>query len=300
MSNQDKTKYNSYIESLKTDMIVPIEYITANSLLDLNIDANKLIFAVVESQSLYLEPLIGAALLRKLQGNMLPFAYQLLLDRFLNRALVSWGVAEALQGVYYSVKNGGIYHHAPTDAEIATPTEVNTLRQTYLNKADQFAGRLVDFLCKNSSHYPEYNQAVADGLIAQKQALYTGGLLIEQLHCNTMERVGPADPNIFTAETWWGNNAIQMPGFDPNTLSDSSNTLPSDIFAQPNDDYFWIVSDTDFAIGQFGTLIPLDSFLDTNVLESTYVKGTMNGLFWIRIKMIDTYEVPVQFTIASL
>lgn len=175
----DKTLYNQHVAALKLELIVPIEYLMAASAFDLNIDENKLIFACVNAQKLYLEPMIGSALMRRLQEKPVVAPYDALLTRFLNDAILSWGAAESVRSIAYSLKNGGIYKHLPTDAEPVTASELNTIKQDFLNKADTFACRAVDYLNANSGQYPEYSQWVEDGIKANKTAQYTGGLLIE-------------------------------------------------------------------------------------------------------------------------
>ncbi|MCK4521448.1 MAG: hypothetical protein KAU20_02655, partial [Nanoarchaeota archaeon] len=189
-------------------------------------------------------------------------------------------------------------HHSPTDAEIATPAEVTKLRQSYLNKADTYANRCVEFLCKNTTQYPEYSQSVADGLVAQKQALYTGGLLVEQASCNTVERVGSADANLFIAETFWGNSNEPDPiVLDYANLSEQNNILPYDVWATPNDTYFWMVSSIPFKIAQLQTDIPLDLFSNETEEEAVYVYGEYGGNYYLRIKVLGYYTQPVQFQI---
>jgi hypothetical protein len=290
----DKTKYNEYVAALKAELIIPIEQVMATSALDLNIDEVKLIFACVNAQKLYLEPQIGSALMRKLQEPNPTFEYKLLLDKFVNDAIINWGCAEAIRSVAYQVANGGVYKHIPSDGEPVTAAEVNTIRQQYLYKADTFAKRLSEFLCKNTSYYPEYSEGAADGITANKENKFTGGLFIEGPSCSN-SHVGASNPEIFVSETWWGNNNETMMGFDPNTLANTDNNLPSPIFAQPVMNYFWIVSSSDFVIGQLGIFIPLDSFLNTIPDEAVYVKGTYEDLTWIRIKIADVYEQQVQF-----
>lgn len=296
MGNQDKTKYNSFVAELATQLIVPVEMLSASSALDLNVDANKVIFAAVNSQKLYIEPTIGSALLRKLQEDTLPFAYQLLLDRFLNDAIINYAMSEAVRSLAYSVMNGGVYSHLPTDAEPVSTSVLSTIRQDYLSKGDLFLNRCVEFLCKNKSFYPEYSESLGDGVTASKRAKYTGGLLIETGSCGD-SHVGGPDASIFVATTSWGNSNEVSPTFDPAVLSGQANELPPDVFAQPVDNYFWIVSEVDFKIQQMGIDIPLDDFNNVTPEEGEYVKTNVDDLFWIRIKIAQVYEEQVQFQV---
>jgi len=293
---QDRTQYNAYIAKLKEQLIIPIEQITATSMLDLNISEDKLIYAVVNSQKIYLEPLIGSALTRKLQGNDLTFEYELLLERFLNDALINWGVSECIQGLAYQIAQGGIFRHESTDSELPEPSEIATIRQSYLYKGDTFARRLIDFLNKNMSYYPEYSENTGDGLNADKRAKFTGGLLVESdYECGNDAGVGNSDPQVFLAQTNWGNSDEVNMGFDPSTLSGSSNEVPSMVLAQPINDYFWVVSEVKLYPAQMGIRIPTVAFNDINVETEIFVSGEDSGLFWLRIKIKETYESAVTF-----
>lgn len=292
----DRTQYNTYVDKLKEQLIIPIEQIQATSMLDLNINEDKLIYAVVNAQKIFLEPLIGSALTRKLQSSDLTFEYELLLERFLNDALINWGVSESIQGLAYSVAQGGIYRHEASDSELPEPSEISTIRQSYLYKGDEFGRRLVDFLNKNKSYYPEYEENTADGLNSTKRQLFTGGLQIET-HIECGGGVGDAEVELFTANINWGNNNETDMGFDPTTLSDGSSTVPGSVLAMPINNYFWVVSEVELFLGQVGTLIPMSSFDDVDANTQIFVKGEQDGLFWIRVKIAEVYENAVNFSI---
>lgn len=297
---QDKTIYNTQLNRLKSQLIIPIEVLTASSSFDFNINEDKLIYACVNAQKIYLEPLIGSALVRKLQESNLTFEYHLLIERFLVDAIINWGLAESIQGLAYSISQGGIYKHESTDSEIASAKEVGVIRQSYLYKGDTFGRRLTEFLNKNTSYYPEYSENTADGLNADKTAKFTGGLQVEMSYngCNS-GGVGNADAEIFVANVNWGNNFEINMGFDPTTLSNNSSTVPNYVLASPHENYFWIVSDVELNVGQAGVIIPTVSFSDTNADTEIFVKGEQGGLFWLRIKIIEVYEQEVQFSIIT-
>lgn len=299
MGAQDRTKYNEYIEKLKSQLIIPIEQITAASALDLNIDENKLIYACVNAQKIFLEPLIGSSMMRKLQSDNITFEYQILLEKFMNDAIINWGVSECIQGIVYSMSNGGVYKHTSTDSESPSAGEISALRQSYLNKADLFASRMVSFLNKNYTYYPEYNINSPDGLNSIKKQLYTGGLQIEEMgysdYCGG--GVGNSDPDLFISDTWWGNSDESLITFDYTQLISQSNVVPSYVTAQPTNNYFWIVSTTDFDLYQVGVPIPTVPFDDPGVNDAIFVKGTFEDRTYLRIKIVEVYENPVTFQI---
>jgi hypothetical protein len=108
------------------------------------------------------------------------------------------------------------------------------------------------------------------------------------------------DPNFFTVDFWYGVNNSSTIGFDPDTLGTKLAIVPNNVFAEPVDEYFWMVSTMDFKISQVGTDIPLGVYGSVNPLTEVYVKGEADCKYWVRIKLADTYEDSVQFTINKI
>lgn len=293
----DRTKFNDYISQYEGELIIEPEYLAASSFIDLNIDSTKLIPYIIEAQQLKLEPLIGSSLTRKLQLTDLTFEYDLLKDRFLNYALLHWALAEFLVHAPFSVSQGGVYKHQSTDSELAEPHDIATLVQHENYKADVFGRRLIDFLDINESYYPEYSESVGDGLDASKTAKFTGGLLVDtQVGC-AVGGVGALQPSIFVATVFYGNTSGNTKPFDYTTLSTSASTVPNNILVQPESNYFWLVSSVELYLAQVGTDIPMVAWDDPDVNGAIFVKGLENDLWWIRVKIIETYEQAVQFDV---
>lgn len=293
----DRSKFDAYIAQYESQLIIEPEYLAASSFVDLNIDSTKLIPYIIEAQQLKLEPLIGSALTRKMMGSDLTFEYDLLKERFLNYALLHWALAEYLVHAPFQVSQGGVYKHESTDSETASSHDVATLVQHENYKADVFGRRLIDFLNKNTTYYPEYSENSADGLNADKRARFTGGLQIETEYVCEEGGVGNADPAIFSASTYWGNLTGSTKPFDPTILDNESNTVPTSILVQPVGNYFWLVSDIELFLAQVGTDIPMVDFDDPDANGAIFVKGFENDLWWIRVRIADTYESAVQFDV---
>jgi hypothetical protein len=293
----DRTKFNDYISQYEGQLIIEPEYLAASSFIDLNIDQTRLIPYIIEAKRLKLEPLIGSALTRKLMITDLTFEYDLLKDRFLNYTLLHWALAEYLLVAPFSVSQGGVYKHQATDSENASSHDVATLVQHENYKADMFARRLIEFLNINESYYPEYSESVGDGLDATKTAKFTGGLLVETSVACEAGGVGALQPSIFSASTYYGNTTGSTKPFDYTTLSTSASTVPNNILVQPTSNYFWLVSSVELFLAQVGTDIPMVAWDDPDVNGAIFVKGLENDLWWIRVKIAETYEQAVQFDV---
>jgi len=308
-----KVIYNKRIAEIESLLLISPEYLKASTIIDYNITNSKLIPYILEAQELKLEPLIGTNLYDKLINPSSDYAYQYLLKNHVSRCLVNWSLAHYLEVASFSIAEGGVFKHLSTDSDVVDDREVNTMIQRSRNKAESYASRMIDFLEKYKSDYPEYTQCISDGIRASREVKHLGGLNLSptyypsdsQRGCNTCGGVMidntcnscSYDSDLFTVNMWWGSNSEVALGFDQTTLSNQSNKLEFEIVAQPTDNYYWIVSSKDIHISQLNTDIPLDDFSNVDILESVYVKGSDNGLYWIRIKMQDTYEEQVIFNI---
>ena len=85
---QNKLKYEARRNKLLSQCLISVEVISASSIVDFNIEVDKILPYILESQELRLEPLLGTALYRKLMGGNLSFEYQLLLDNYVVKYLL--------------------------------------------------------------------------------------------------------------------------------------------------------------------------------------------------------------------
>lgn len=311
--------YNKYIQEQIDQSLLSVEYIMAYSLVDANIDPVKIIPYSLEAQQLRLEPMIGSALLSKLLVGDGGYAYQVLHEKFVMPVLLHQSLAAFLDVSGFSVAEGGVYQHTSSEAQVASSKSVSVMVSNEDSKAKAYGDRLVEFLDINKSRYPEYSQCVADGIKATKMSLFRGGLVIgPELGVNTRPHASIDIPSgvvyggvyggqvcrgnsdgsdFFIANVYWGNSEEKDITFDYSTLENEKSDIPNYVYAKPEDNYFWVVSEREVAIGQYGTAIPLDPYANDIPEEAVYVKGVYNGMYYIRIKMAQSYSETVQFTL---
>ena len=317
---KDKTKFTARVNKMLSESLISIEYLKASSLVDWNVTPEKILPYIIEAQELRLEPEIGTKLYRKLQENSLTFEYELLLDKYVMKYLLHQALAAYLKVAAYNVQQGGIYRHSPTDADPVEHFEISLLVKNEESKAYAYKRRMIDFLKKYPSYFPEYLECVGDGISAKRgRSHYTGGWNLQRTIgmkereeissdlwasdkgcCGTMESACaggacPPDFDLFTVNFWYGiSDESEMATLDLTTLAED-NTIPPSVDAQPGGEYFWMVASLDFYITQLDIPIPLGIFGDTDPLSDVYVKGTHDNKVYIRIKMKDIYETAVNF-----
>jgi len=126
-----------------------------------NVDTDKIIQYTSISQDIHIQNLLGTDLLEKIQADIvagtLSGNYLTLVNTWVKPALIHWTLVELLPMVAVNVSNGGIYRHAPENAQALTKEEVDSLVSQERDFAVYYSNRLVDYLCNNNSLFPEYS-----------------------------------------------------------------------------------------------------------------------------------------------
>jgi len=64
---------------------------------------------------------------------------------------------EYLHFAAFSISNKGVYKHQAENSVTATSEEINDLVASETKIAEHYSQRFVDYICNNSSLFPEYN-----------------------------------------------------------------------------------------------------------------------------------------------
>ena len=286
----DRVEYNEALNKIRSQILVSDSELKAFTLLDFNIDQDKIIPYILEAQRLRLEPMIGTPLYKKLQQNNLSYEYQTLINDYVSPTLVHWALASYLNVAAYQVAEGGVFKHFSTDSETVTPNEVRNLVAEEHAKGETYARRMVDFLDTYKASYPEWDENASEGVKATQEVGHLGGWVLNNRYgslCGTITH----NSDQFLVTFWWGYNNTETMGFDPETLANKENTKPNSVQLMPQNEYVWMVSTVDFTISQGGVTIPLGDINDPADPNSfTYVKGMQDGKYWIRSTIEEMYE----------
>lgn len=126
-----------------------------------NLDTDLISSVIREAQIIHITRLLGSRLYDKIiedvQSDSLTGVYKSLVDDYIQDALIYWSYYESLETIYLRPRNAGLVK--PTGGENNIDADLalyDKKRQSIKNKAEYFSERLVDFLCYNSSTFPEY------------------------------------------------------------------------------------------------------------------------------------------------
>ena len=162
-----------------TTLLVKAIDITKSTPMGGNIDVNKYLHVIKESQVFVIEPILGTKLYNKLMtdyaGNTLSGSYKELVENYIQPILAYSVAAEFILIHAFNVSNGGIFKHSPENSEAVSKSEVDFLVQNQRNKADAYIKRLQKFLC--TVQIPEYTPAQDNNydIKPDPSMEYTGG-----------------------------------------------------------------------------------------------------------------------------
>lgn len=166
--------------SILTDnLLISPSYLKENTILNLNIDENKLKSAIANAQNIDIHQILGTELLTKiltdLSNSNLTGNYQTLTETYVLPTIVQYGLWYATLDISFQAFNAGIVQRT---SEVSNPSqlkEIQYLRNEIKNLAEFYSQRLKNYLCDNSNLFPEY--FTDDDLHPQRGTSYTTGLV---------------------------------------------------------------------------------------------------------------------------
>lgn len=165
-------------------------FITANdlkrySVINGNVDNDKFMQFIEIAQDIHIQNYLGTDLYEKLQSliinntinDVVNADYKLLLDTYAKPMLIHWAMVEYLPYAAYTVANGGVYKHSSETSQTVDKNEVDFLIEKQRNTAEHYTRRFIDFMCFNSSTYPEYNSNSNGDVYPDKKSNFGGWVL---------------------------------------------------------------------------------------------------------------------------
>lgn len=156
-----------------------------SSVLNGNVDNDKFIQYVKIAQDIHIENYLGTKLFDKLkqliEDNELGLTenvnYLFLLNTYVKPMTIHWGLVEYLPFAAYQVYNQGVYKKLPESAESVEKNEVDYIVEKERTIAQHYTRRMIDYLCNNSTLFPEYYQNESGDQYPDKDADFGGWVL---------------------------------------------------------------------------------------------------------------------------
>ena len=154
------------------------------TVLDGNLDNDRFIQFIAIAQDIHLQNYLGTDLLVKLQS-LLPTdidlvgnaKYKTLLETFVKPMLVHWAAVEYFPFAAYNIANVGVVKHQSETSVTVDKNELDYLVESERNIAQSYTRRFIDYICNNSTLYPEYLSNSGSDVNPDKESDFGGWVL---------------------------------------------------------------------------------------------------------------------------
>lgn len=142
--------------------LISEETLKSNGVINNNVDSMYILPAIEFAQDAGLQPLIGTKLYNKLMdlvadGSIVDAPdYKFLLDEYITPYLVNKVTADIQIPLNYKLRNQGVVQNSTDNTIVPTMKDLQYVIQNYEYKAIFYGNRLSDYICVNTTKFPEY------------------------------------------------------------------------------------------------------------------------------------------------
>lgn len=126
-----------------------------------SVDPDKIINFVKIAQDIEIQALLGTDLYNKINDDIVAGTitdpYLSLVNDYIKPALIHYAMVHYLPFGSVTIANKGIYKHNAENSQTAAKSDIDYLVNKELSIAQHYAQRYKDFMCNNSTLFPEYN-----------------------------------------------------------------------------------------------------------------------------------------------
>jgi len=145
---------------MATALFISRTDLVKNTIIDGNVDTDKFIQFIKIAQEIHITNYLGSKLYDKISADIvadtLTGDYLSLVKDYIQPMLIHFAMVEYLPFASYQIKNGGVFKHTSENAESVSKDEVEFLVQKQRDFSEYYTRRFVDYICFNSTKFPEY------------------------------------------------------------------------------------------------------------------------------------------------
>jgi len=146
---------------MATALFISRTDLVKNSILDGNVDTDKFIQYIKIAQEMHIQKYLGTKLYNRISNdiisNTLSGDYLSLVNDYLQPMLIHYAMMDYLPFAAYQIKNGGVFKHNSENSETVSKDEIDFLTKKQRDFAEYYTRRFIDYICFNSTKFPEYN-----------------------------------------------------------------------------------------------------------------------------------------------
>jgi len=133
----------------------------SSTAINYNVDTAFLLPFLKIAQDKNMQVILGTDLYEKLEADIVAGSitgnYKVLIDDYVQDSIIHYALVEALPFISFQIKNGSVTQKNSENGTAASKSDINWLIQKERDTAEFYGQRIVDYLCENSSLFPEYS-----------------------------------------------------------------------------------------------------------------------------------------------
>ena len=171
---------------MATALFISRTDLVKNSIIDGNVDTDKLLGFLRVSQQIDIQNLLGTELYNKISADITSGAgggagltgnYLTLVNDYVQPTLIWFAQMNYIPFAAYSITNKGILKGSSETAQNVDKNEVDYLVSKAREYANYYSTRMVDYLSFNDNLFPEYNQNSNEDISPDTDTTFNGWVL---------------------------------------------------------------------------------------------------------------------------
>ena len=124
-----------------------------------------------------------------------------MLDDYISFVLVNYSFYHVIPFLRFKVENSNIFSKTSETGNALSTEEAQSLREEIVNTAQYYTERMIDYICNNTSSFPEYSTNSGADVDPDRNAYYNGMNLERPMQQGTKLTLR----NFLNASDWWRN-----------------------------------------------------------------------------------------------
>ncbi len=145
-------------------LFITVKDLKARSIISGSTDGDKLFHFIEVSQDIHIQNYLGVKLYNKMQDLIINEEmdlednsdYKLLRDDYIKPMLIWFTQSEYFPFAMFKIDNGGVSKHRGEEADVANYGDIDRMMSKINDRSEFYTRRFLDYICDNSSKYPEY------------------------------------------------------------------------------------------------------------------------------------------------
>lgn len=162
-------------------LFITLQELKRKSIIDGNVDTDKLIQFVEVAQDTIIQNYLGTKLYNTLQTQVINDTVttdnSTLINTYIKPMLIWYTQATYLPYAAYQISNGGVFKHNSENSTSVSESEITKLTRHATETADFYAKRFMDYMDDNSELYPDYTASQDGGMYPFRDVNFTGWVL---------------------------------------------------------------------------------------------------------------------------